>query len=195
MATDDGPVGEVLDLFARRGGAHYGEVVDQRCHALQCATRASEAGAGDSLVAAALLHDIGHLLAGPDSGGAVDLSVDDHHEASGARWVAPRFGATVAGAIALHVLAKRYRCSVDPAYRARLSLTSTATLSAQGGLLGEVEQARFVAHPGFAEAMALRLWDEQAKVVDAVTPGIGEFVPILARLVVARPGVATLTTG
>jgi predicted HD phosphohydrolase len=195
MATDDGPVGEVLDLFSRRGDGHYGEVVDQRCHALQCANSALEAGGGDSLVAAALLHDIGHLCLGADPGGAVDPSVDDHHEAAGARWVAPRFGATVARTIALHVLAKRYRCTVDPAYLARLSPTSTATLSAQGGLLGAAEHARFVAHPGFDEAMALRFWDERAKVADAVTPGIGEFVPILSRLVVACPDGAPQTTG
>jgi len=190
-----GPVGEVLGLFARRGDGHYGEVVDQRCHALQCATLAADAGAADFLVTAALLHDIGHLVRGPDPGGSFDLSVDDHHEAAGARWVAPRFGAAVTQAIAFHVLAKRYSCTVDPTYRGRLSPTSTATLSAQGGLLGEAEQARFVAHPGFDEAMALRFWDEQAKVVDAVTPGIDEFVPILSRLVVARAGVATQRSG
>jgi len=183
--ADDDPVGETLDLFALRGDGRYGEVVDQRRHALQCATWAVDAGADDVLVAAALLHDVGHLLHRPGPGDAVDSSVDRHHEAVGARWVAPRFGAAVARVIALHVLAKRYRCTVDPAYRALLSPASIRTLSAQGGLLDAAESARVVAHPGFDEAMALRFWDEKAKDPEAVTTGINEFVAVLARLVVS----------
>ena len=57
-----GPVDDVLALFATRGHEHHGEVVDQRRHALQCASLARESGADDRLVAAALLHDVGHLV-------------------------------------------------------------------------------------------------------------------------------------
>ncbi|NWG75838.1 MAG: HD domain-containing protein, partial [Rubrivivax sp.] len=48
-----------------RGGERYdGEPVSHLEHALQCAALAARAGAGDALVAAALLHDIGHLASG-----------------------------------------------------------------------------------------------------------------------------------
>lgn len=56
-------VDQILDLFARRGSAAYlGEPVSQQEHALQAARLAVLEGAPDSLVAAALLHDAGHLL-------------------------------------------------------------------------------------------------------------------------------------
>jgi hypothetical protein len=57
------------DHDRRRAGAvrglgheHYDEEVGQLAHALQTAAHAEAAGAGDALVAAALLHDVGHLL-------------------------------------------------------------------------------------------------------------------------------------
>ena len=175
-------VDEVLELLDTRGHEHHGEVVDQRRHALQCASLARAAGAPDHLVVAALLHDIGHLVA-PGAGGHRDLSVDDdHHEAVGARWVAPRFGPDVAGPVALHVVAKRYRCTVDPGYRAALSPASVQTLEAQGGLLDVAGRSRFEAHPAAAAALDLRSWDEAAKVGERVSPSIDVFVPELRRL-------------
>ena len=176
------PVADVLDLFASRGDGHYGEAVDQRRHALQSATLAMADGADDGLVAAALLHDIGHLLSRPDRGAPVDGSVDDHHESIGARWLAPRFGPDVARVVALHVTAKRYRCTVDPAYRAALSPASIRSLVVQGGPLSERVAIRFAAHPGFDRAIALRGWDERAKDPDTRTPDFEEFVPILQRV-------------
>lgn len=176
-------VEEVQALLALRGHEHHGEVVDQRRHGLQCAALARAAGAPDHLVVAALLHDIGHLVA-PGPAERRDEYDDDHHEAVGARWVAPRFGPAVAGPVALHVVAKRYRCTVDPGYAATLSPTSVQTLQAQGGLLDAAGVARFEAHPGAADALALREWDEAAKVPERVSPGIGVFVPELRRLAV-----------
>ena len=181
------PVGEVLALLAARGHEHHGEVIDQRAHALQCATLALADGASDPLVAAALLHDIGHLVAAADGVARTDLAVDDdRHEAVGARWLAPRFGPTVARAVALHVVAKRYRCTVDPDYAATLSPTSGATLAAQGGVLSEEDADRFGRHPGAGDALRLRAWDEDAKVPDRSTPGIDTFVPLLTRVAVSR---------
>jgi predicted HD phosphohydrolase len=52
-------------LFERRGhAAYFGEPVSQREHALQTAHLADQKGGPDSLIVAALLHDIGHLLHG-----------------------------------------------------------------------------------------------------------------------------------
>ena len=173
-----------------RGHEHQGEPVDQRSHALQSASLARAAGAPDHLVVAALLHDIGHLVALDDQGERSDLGVDDdHHEAVGARWVAPRFGPDTARSIALHVLAKRYQCTVDPVYVARLSPTSLLTLEAQGGLLDDAGVARFESHPGAAEALLVCEWDEAAKDPDRRSPPIGAFLPELIRAAgrAARP--------
>ncbi len=53
-------VSEVLALYERWGSDHYDEDLSQLDHALQTAARAVAAGASNALIAAALLHDIGH---------------------------------------------------------------------------------------------------------------------------------------
>jgi len=180
-----GPVDEVVALFEERGGEYHGEVVDQRRHALQCATLARASGVDDQLVGAALLHDIGHLVTPDHPDSRSDLAVnDDHHEALGARWVGARFGSDVARPVSLHVIAKRYLCTTDPEYMAALSPASILTQKAQGGLLEPAAVARFEAHPGCADALALRQWDDEAKNPDQETDGIEAFLHVLERLAV-----------
>ena len=183
----DEVIDEVLELFAAKGDEFYGEAINQRRHGLEAATVAQERGAGDVLVVAALLHDIGHFLAELSEGPRGDMERDDdHHEAVGARWLAPRFGPQVAQAVALHVTAKRYRCTVDPSYDESLSTTSRLTLEAQGGLLSPEEVARFEAHPGFEGALLVRDCDELAKNDQMETAELGAFVPTMRRLLEAN---------
>ena len=178
-----GSVDDLLALYARRGDEAYGESVTSLEHALQCAFLAQRAGAADELVAAALLHDVGHLVADLQGDERFDLAVDDDdHEAVGARALAPLFGPRVAQPVALHVTAKRWRCTVTPAYRDSLSATSQATLVAQGGLLSADECRRFEAHPGFRDALQLRDWDDEAKRQEVDCPDLASFRPLLERL-------------
>ncbi len=174
-------VAEVLDLFEQWGGAHYDEAVTQLDHALQAAAHALAGGADDQLVAATLLHDVGHLLElrdGGDPGGTVP--VDLTHEARGARWLAGVFPPAVTGPIALHVAAKRYRCTVEPAYEAGLSDGSTRSLARQGGLMSPDEAARFAAHPAHGHAVRLRGWDDAGKVTEGVqVPDLASYEPLL----------------
>ena len=176
-------VDDVFEMFAQRGNEAYGERVTSLEHSLQCAYLAQLAGAGDELIAAALLHDVGHLVVDLQCDARFDLETDDDdHEAVGARLLAPLFGARVAQPVALHVTAKRWRCTVQPEYHDTLSDTSKATLKAQGGLLNDDECRRFEAHPGFHDALALRDWDDQAKELDVACPDLTSFRPLLERL-------------
>ena len=181
--TAGGTIGEVLHLFAEQGDLHFGEVISQRSHALQTALAACAAGADDELVAAALLHDVGHFVSDRSLGSEEDPDTeDDHHEAVGAQWIAQRFDARVARAVALHVIAKRYRCTVDHAYYDQLSDASKESLRIQGGTLDEEAARRFEEHPGFHDALFIRDCDEAGKedVRDAVT--LGAFVDVLQRV-------------
>jgi gamma-butyrobetaine dioxygenase len=182
------PVTSVSDIFALfevNGERSYGEEVSLRSHSLQSAARARAAGATDALVAAALLHDIGHLLA---ADAAVDRGRpdedDDHHEAVGARLLVALFGSEVARPVALHVQAKRWRCTVERSYLAELSSQSAMTLRAQGGLLDDGECRRFESHPGFTDAVELRRWDDQAKDPGATVPSLSSYRGLLESLVV-----------
>ncbi len=127
------PIEEIVRLFERRGReAYFGEPVSQAEHALQAARLAEIEGAHDALIAAALLHDVGHLL--HDLGEDVaDRGHDARHEELGSDWLAARFGPEVVEPVRLHVAAKRYLCTVDPAYYDGLSPASKQSLALQGG--------------------------------------------------------------
>ena len=158
-------VAEVLALFALRGRERYGERVTQADHALQCASLAEAEGASDALVAAALLHDYGHLV--DDRGHLAERDgLDGAHEAVGARALAAWFGPEVTGPIALHVAAKRYLCAVEPGYFEALSLASQLSLSLQGGPFAPAEAAAFAARPFAADAVRLRRWDDWGKAIE-----------------------------
>ena len=58
-----GTADRVLEMLRALAGALAGYQVDRLEHSLQCATRAHWDGAGEEMVVAALLHDIGDLLA------------------------------------------------------------------------------------------------------------------------------------
>ncbi|HEY5439595.1 MAG TPA: HD domain-containing protein [Acidimicrobiales bacterium] len=158
-------VDELFALYEARGHEHYGESITQIEHALQTAALASRARASDTLIVAALFHDVGHLVVDVQASPSFDLgSDDDDHEAVGARVLSPIVGAGVAQPVALHVTAKRWRCTREPQYFAALSAASRATLVAQGGALSEEACQRFEAHRGFHDAVALREWDDTGKV-------------------------------
>lgn len=176
-------IDDVLALYERWGSDHYDEAISQLDHALQTAALAVRAGAAEPLVAAALLHDVGHLLE-LDAGGswAGADAVDHDHESVGARYLAPLFPPAVTAPIALHVRAKRYRSAVDPAYLAALSAGSTASLALQGGPFTAAEAAAFEANPGFGPAVELRGWDDEGKVEDLDVPPLAHYRALLGRV-------------
>jgi predicted HD phosphohydrolase len=145
-----------------------GHLVHQLEHALQTAAVLEAEGADDDLVAAGLVHDVGHLL--PDG-----FHLDDH-EVVGAELVRPVLGDRVADLVALHVPAKRYLSTVGDY---ELSAGSVASLEAQGGTMTPAERATFEAHPAAADAVRLRRADEAAKVPGAAVGGLDRWRPLL----------------
>jgi gamma-butyrobetaine dioxygenase len=182
MSESHDPVDEIAALFAGPGADDYlGERVTQAQHMCQAGTLAQSAGAPDELVAAALLHDVGHLH-GELSGHDLMSGTDNRHSDTGAAWLSRWFPAGVTEPIRLHVAAKRYLCAVEPAYFARLSPASVFTLDLQGGPLDAEEVRAFEQEPYHAEAVALRRWDDSAKDPAAVTHPFDHFRPLLSRL-------------
>ncbi|HZZ70354.1 MAG TPA: HD domain-containing protein [Phenylobacterium sp.] len=174
---------DIERLYAERGGRAYGEGVSQIEHALQCASLAQASGAPDSLIAAALLHDIGHIL---EDEGAVEAGVDARHELAGARALAGLFGSAVRRPIALHVAAKRWLCHTEAGYRAALSAASRLSLAAQGGPFDAFEAAAFERRPGWREAVTLRRLDDLGKNPQPSGRSFTDYIPILHRLAAAN---------
>jgi phosphonate degradation associated HDIG domain protein len=170
--TPDAVLDTIERLFAERGGCEYhGEAVSQLEHALQAAALAEADGAGPALVAAALLHDVGHLLHGRGE----DRTADDRHEDLGVRFLARAFGPAVTEPVRLHVAAKRYLTAARPGYLALLSPASVRSLALQGGPMAAAEVAAFEANPHHAAAVKLREYDDAAKVVGRSTPPLAHF--------------------
>jgi phosphonate degradation associated HDIG domain protein len=166
---------EILEVFAKRGsGAYFGEDVSMTEHALQAAYFAQSAAAPPSLVVAALLHDVGHLVVDvPDD--IADWTEDAHHEEIGGAWLARRFPPEVSEPVRLHVPAKRYLCATDARYFSKLSAASVATLKLQGGPMSAANVALFETGRFHKEAVRVRQWDDQGKVAGLVTPNLEDY--------------------
>src|SRR5215471_18971763 len=173
-------VGEILALYASRGSTAYApERISQTEHALQTARQAVVANASDTLVVAALLHDVGHLLFDLDEGTLAEQELDGRHEARGAAFLGRYFHPEVVRPVGLHVAAKRYLCAVEPGYVDQLSPASSHSLVLQGGPLTPREISAFERRVGAREAVALRGWDEAAKVPGLRVPGLDWNRPLL----------------
>ena len=163
-------------LFARHGGEQYsGEPVTQLEHALQTAHLAEQSDAGDPLVTACLLHDLGHLL--NHQGETPTLrGVDDTHQYYALPFLRGLFADDVLEAIKLHVDAKRYLCQANADYYAKLSDDSKRSLALQGGVFSADQAAGFLDQPGARDAVMLRQWDDLAKQAALATPSLAHFL-------------------
>ena len=174
-------IDRLLQILREFGAEQYGrEAVTQMQHALQCAELAELEDGRPALIAAALLHDIGHMV---DAEGrcASDehAEVDRHHEDKAALFLSRTFGPEVTEPIRLHVPAKRYLVATDAAYFATLSPASVHSLEMQGGPMRADEVAAFDRLPHAAAAVKLRAWDDRAKNPEHVTPDLAHFRPAL----------------
>ena len=160
----------ILDYVLRRGNKFYDESVTQLEHGLQCAHLAREENRSTSLIVAALLHDIGHLLLDESEAVHNFLSEDLFHETLGADYLANFFEESVLQPIRLHVPAKRYLCSTDPTYHDRLSEASKQSFQLQGGQMTQAEMTEMQRNSHLEDALALRRWDDLAKVPGRKVP-------------------------
>lgn len=182
-------IDDVFDRFQTHGAVAYlGEPVSVAEHMLQSAHAAQRDGAGPTLIAAALLHDIGHLLVDGREDPA-ERGIDSRHEELGFRFVSAHFVGAVAEPVRLHVAAKRYLCAVDPGYLRSLSRASTRSLELQGGPFAPDEVARFAALPHARDAIRLRRYDDVGKTPGAWTPNLAHYRPILLCVLRQDPNV------
>ncbi|TGQ17070.1 MULTISPECIES: HD domain-containing protein [unclassified Mesorhizobium] len=173
----------IADIFERRGAESYlGEPVTMSEHMLQGAWLAEQDGAPEELVAAALLHDIGHYTSEFGTYSPDDVE-DKHHDEAGGEVLAPFFPPVIVECVRLHVSAKRYLCATDPTYFSKLSPASVHTLSLQGGPMSAEEVAEFRSNPFHDEAVRVRIWDEGGKIADMKTRAFRDYVPLLERVV------------
>jgi [1-hydroxy-2-(trimethylamino)ethyl]phosphonate dioxygenase len=172
-------VDEIVDLYAHKGDASYGEGVTISEHGLQAALLAEQEDQKAPMIVAALLHDIGHLLHDlPED--VADQGIDTQHESLASAWLSQYFPKAVSEPIRLHVAAKRFLCTTVPGYLADLSPASVQSLALQGGQMSTEESEAFRSEPFMADALLLRRWDDQAKVAGLKTPDFAHYRSAMA---------------
>lgn len=161
-------------LKTKGANIQYGnEDVTQLEHALQCAELAEKNNCSHDIITAALLHDVGHLLYnGQDP---IHQDKDGHHENLGAEYLSQHFGDEVTLPIQAHVDSKRYLASVEEGYFNLLSEASKKSLIVQGGPFTKEEAEEFINKPLMKEAVELRRFDDQAKILNKKTPNLEHF--------------------
>jgi gamma-butyrobetaine dioxygenase len=174
-----GVVDVIFERFASHGDSSYlGEPVTLTEHMLQTALAAEADGAEASLVAAALLHDYGHLIHDLPEDSA-EHGVDTRHEDVGFEFLARHFPPEVVDPVRLHVAAKRYLCAVEPAYLEQLSDASRLSLDLQGGPFDADAVREFEALPHWQDAVRLRRYDDAGKEPSRSVPALEGYRALL----------------
>ena len=174
---------DIVQLLSSRATTWYGqEAVSQLDHALQCAYLAEAANETPQTVAAALLHDLGHMLSTErtlvtEQDGKP--AKDDLHQFVALPFLRSRFGDAVLEPIKLHVDAKRYLCAVDAGYWDSLSAASKHSLELQGGRFDSAQVLAFEALPFYAEAVRLRRYDDLAIVPGQISPPRSHYADVM----------------
>lgn len=145
---------EVVELLHTRSlaSAHGTAGAVPWVHALQTATLARRAGASDSLITAAWLHDIGHLAAPGGHAGHIAARVEgagDRHARLGADMLAALFPPNVTEPIRLRAQAQRYLAASRP----RDDEGSIVIMA------GQRADLRFMTHRHAGDALRLSHWD------------------------------------
>ena len=159
-------------------------------HHLVTAAVAEQAGVPAHVVAASLLHDIGHYgtdlrenCRKAEKECALDSELDVRHPELDTEVLEPFFGPEVAEPIRLHVQAKRYLSATDSGYMDKLGPQRVHTLELQGGPMSPEEVGAFEAKPHFEAAVALRRFEDEGHVPKGEpVPDFEHFRPLLESL-------------
>ncbi len=85
-----------------------------------------------------------------------------------------------------HVEAKRYLTFKFPAYYDQLSEASRRTLEFQGGVMSAEEALLFEKDPDAVLILALRKWDEAAKLENIPLPDLGKYAAMMERHLIVQ---------
>lgn len=155
---------DIRNVYTEWGHLRYVVEVDASSldHARQAGYLAELQGCSQGLIAAAFLHDIGHLLLKEDD--ETRLKSDQGHGRVGYEYLKKQgFPPIVTDSIRLHVPAKRYLCGSDKTYYDKLLTDSKRSLVLQGGPMSPAECEDFIALPYALGGVQVRRFDDQAK--------------------------------
>lgn len=159
----------LLHIYNEFGHITYGERMSVLSHSVQAYRSAIQSQVSESLIIAAFLHDVGHLIPLEQHEAFAEMGAFGimNHEEIGANFLERLgFSPEVVVPISNHVKAKKYLCAVDDEYYELLSEASRQTLQYQGGPMSKSEQYEFESEEFFEDSIILRRFDDEAKEED-----------------------------
>jgi putative nucleotidyltransferase with HDIG domain len=188
-----------LFIEAQGQGDYIGEAISQLDHSLQAAALAKIAGSDDDTILGALLHDIGRFI--PSAGDMPKMIAPDGtfvgtetHEIAGEKYLRSiGFSDKICQIVGAHVWAKRYLTATVEGYWEALSKSSKVSLEFQvcnqgmrriyrlslrwqkGGRFNDDQIREAQKDPLLEQKLAVRRWDDQAKVLGAVVPQLDAY--------------------
>ena len=121
------------------------------------------------------------MLTGEDVNNHDFLNNDQYHENVAASFLSKYFPEEVTYPIKMHVIAKRYLCSVQSDYYDGLSDGSKRSFKLQGGYLNKDAIRNLESHKYFEDAVRLRKYDDNAKIRGKKTEAISFFHPFIKK--------------
>ena len=160
-------INKIFRYYELYGAKDYiGEPVTQTSHMIQAAMMAEKDGKPKTVILAALLHDIGHLIGFDDDINLEtmgNVGVKNHERIGGAflRYIDIPY--PIPELVEGHVKAKRYLTHINPEYLNNLSPASRKSLEYQGGPMTKEEAEEFKNDELFEHYLSMRSYDDRAK--------------------------------
>eukprot|EP00913_Durusdinium_trenchii_P003269 g3024.t1 len=123
----------------------------------------------------------------PSSARMEDCGVVDHEKLGGQWLQSLGFSQKVCDLVARHVDGKRYLCAVRKDYHKTLSEASKTTLRHQGGPMTAEEANAFEKEELHKIIVAMRHWDEAAKVKGKEVPSLETYRELIEKNLIPSP--------
>ena len=159
-------VNEIMKLYEIKGNTFYDKNITQLEHSLQITEIAKKNNESEEFQLTCFLHDIGHLILDEHNENNEFLEKDKYHETIGYKFLTNKFKNTITRPILLHVLAKRYLCTIDSDYYNNLSEPSKKSFHLQGGLLNDNIIDKLEENKYFMNSVKLRKYEDLSKIIN-----------------------------
>ena len=141
----------------------YDKNISQLTHSFQTMEMAINKNFDEKFQLCCFLHDIGHLLLDENNSNEDFLKKDLNHELIGYNFLKNFFEEEITKPILLHVIAKRFLCSINNDYYNSLSESSKKSFKIQGGKMNKEEIRKFLKTSCCGDAIKLRELEDLSK--------------------------------
>ena len=156
-------IDKIIEIYKIKGNTFYDKKITQNQHAFATMNLSIKNCEPKYFQLLCFLHDIGHLILNESDNNSDFLDKNLHHETIAYKFLTQYFPDKITKPILLHVIAKRYLCSLYKPYYNKLSDISKKSFKIQGGFLSEYHIKKFEKNKYFNDDIKLRKYEDESK--------------------------------